>query len=927
MSQTISHPSTTARFVWCDDQIQSHNAFGLFRRRFTLDNVSGAALHLFAENLYRLWVNGSFVAAGPARFVASHPQYDSIDLTPWLRVGNNELLVEANHRGMNNFQSEPGQAGFIAWGECAGEDFATPGHWETLRSQAWDEGAQPYSFAQSAIEIVDIAVREREHAVAWSSALPVQNSEHWGMLEPRELPMPSMERRTPDKLVLLAGCAAAHRVGFRAPVERSMPGYGGRLFEFEFFVHTQADRVVEIRSQWLRLCHESDFVAWEKDARSMFADTAQVHLSAGWNRFHGSTSVTQSNWPVMLEVPADLILRDQPTLESINTMRYRVHAPGVTTDEIYPEPCADLENVAGQWFTVRGNQAHSPATEMCWDRIVQAGVPKLTWPVIFPNAPTGTATLVLDMGREFLGHVRFDMEAPVGCIVDVAFDEVLQEDGSLKIFRSNPFVHNADRYRTKAGRQTIHGFHERGGRYIQITVRGVHEPVVLHGLEIIQKTLPLESTGHFVCDDEVLNWTWRACVLTEQESLSDGWIDPWRERGLYLGDALVESKVTSKYTADLRPTRWALRLWHRAQRANGQMPDVVPSWYHGKTLTDYTLIYVLLLHDYWMSSGDREFIEEVWDSVGRIFASPVWRVRDGGLWEAHPGEGAVFGDWGAQPEEKIGVNGILNALRVRALDCASQLALYTGRDSEARHYQREAARVRNAFAHVLWDGARGCYAAAKLESKLLDVPSAHANTLAVAYSIGSSDQIHGALTYLLERLKLNLTQESGRMDLYFLHFVFEALYAHGLAEVAENTMRSHYRIMRDAGAWTVWETLGRGSVGLGSYCHGWSATAAVWISERILGVRPDPVDPKGRVLIAPEAATLDRAEGCAPHPAGPIHVAWEIKASELELRVDAPPGLVCELKPVGRLAGYRKKIFLNGKCLTAPTHGNLMGAC
>ena len=70
-----------------------------FRRSFTLASVPRVStLHLFADARYMLWVNGRYVARGPARFEPVAPEYDSLDLRPYLRPGRNGLAVLVSGR-------------------------------------------------------------------------------------------------------------------------------------------------------------------------------------------------------------------------------------------------------------------------------------------------------------------------------------------------------------------------------------------------------------------------------------------------------------------------------------------------------------------------------------------------------------------------------------------------------------------------------------------------------------------------------------------------------------------------------------------------------------------------------------------------------------------------------------------------------------
>ncbi|MGB2824885.1 MAG: alpha-L-rhamnosidase, partial [Phycisphaerae bacterium] len=106
-----------AKYIWSDPEGEGRNRWVLFRREFRLAGrpVSGA-LNIFADTRYRLSVNGRVVCHGPARFFVAGPEYDTVDLTPYLRPGRNAIAAIVNSYGCLNFHSEISLGGLIAWG-------------------------------------------------------------------------------------------------------------------------------------------------------------------------------------------------------------------------------------------------------------------------------------------------------------------------------------------------------------------------------------------------------------------------------------------------------------------------------------------------------------------------------------------------------------------------------------------------------------------------------------------------------------------------------------------------------------------------------------------------------------------------------------------------------------------------------------------
>ncbi|HSI84839.1 MAG TPA: amylo-alpha-1,6-glucosidase [Candidatus Methylacidiphilales bacterium] len=963
-----------ARYVWRDDTGAGRNVFAIFVRRlnFSTSPIS-FPFHLFADSLYRLRVNGRIVGFGPARFLPEYPEYDSYDLAPWLHAGENTVMVEVNSRGAPCYQAIQSKGGFIAWGGIHEEiprsqgtyhvtktfhvpghlssgipalqtGMSTPGAWLVAPGTAWDPDAEPYSFAQGPIEILDctqlpagypLCLSASAGTDGWAVPTLIAHQSHWGKLSSRAIAMPSMRRMIPLRIITLAPIRNGHvRHGFNAgneAVKARQP----------FFTHifSPIEQEADIGVFWGPLYLNGQELKHITCTLRGNRQNTRVSLRAGWNFLYGTPELLRSAWNWLMEFPDNLGLR-------LSALPIEDPAGGSVADEFaigpnfiaqtleslsktVPSSLEEVKNFPTQWRMVPGNK-NSPARELAWD------IPGPCWtdntdfdgPVVLqPPAESaghamqsGTSTLVLDFGGEYLGHASIEFECLEATIVDIGYDERLDENGTISYYRCNPFINSADRFKCAPGRHTLDAFHERGGRYLQITFRqqgpAPHtHAVTLHSAAIVQTTghyglapiaevetgTPILTEGWFRCSDKIFNWTWTACVDTLCASMADGWIDPWRERGMYIGDTIVEAAATRKFTSDTRLEAWSIRLWARGQFANGQIPDVVPSA-HQDPLCDYSLLWIVLLRNYWAATADSALVREVWPVVDRIFGSSVWlpSAEDGGLWETHS-ECFVFVDWGHAPDERKGVNAVLNAFRLRALECSAELATAIGLSTESTRYRREADSVRAAFSRIFWDDEMGRFAACKLDGALSLGPAMHANALALAYRIATPAQEASVIAYLREGLQRNLELPPGWINFYFFYYLFDGLYQAGKSSLVEEAIRSHYGLMLNRGAWTLWENLSTAIANRGSLCHGWTCSPMIYFSEHVLGVRPVHPGDDTHLLIAPESDTLDWAEGAVPHRLGVVEVSWRAEGRCLHLRVDAPVGVRVTIKPAGRL--------------------------
>jgi hypothetical protein len=522
---------------------------------------------------------------------------------------------------------------------------------------------------------------------------------------------------------------------------------------------------------------------------------------------------------------------------------------------------------------------------------------------------------VFDLGVAWLGHTFVEITAPSGTIVDIGNAEFLRPDGMIEMYGSHWGVNNADRFTCRGGRQRFESFHHRGGRYLQVSVRGSNAPVTLHRVGVRETVLPFELAGAFESSDPVFTWAFRAGVATMVPTMGDAFVDPWRERGVYIGDTLVEFHAARAMHADAALTRRCLKVWADGQRPDGQMFDVAPAWKE-HPLADYTLIWVLILRDYWAATGDVAFVKSVWPCIDRIFASPLWKPAASGLWIA--GEAYPFCDWGIERENRTGESSVLNAFRVGARDAAAELAQVLGRPREAAAHRKEAAAGRRAF-QSLWREDLGRYAAN--EAAKPSVRNLHGNALALLFNIAPPAREKLLLPWFLQELAHNTDHPKGRMEPYYLYFVCEALFARGLVAEAEHAIREHWGRMQhppernDLGSFgpihapahtlTLWETLNRH----GSQCHGWACTPQHVFATRTLGVRNVPGKPDS-ITIEPDSATLAWASGSVPHRRGTIHVAWERQGSILDVRIRLPGGVKAEVRPGKSFANLTARLSI-----------------
>jgi hypothetical protein len=111
-----------------------------FRRSFRLADVPAAfVVHLSADSRYKLFVNGELVGLGPARSDLAHWNFDTYDLAPFLRRGDNVLAALVWNQGeWNGLAQHSYRTAFILQGDSAAESIVnTDERWKVAKDEAY----------------------------------------------------------------------------------------------------------------------------------------------------------------------------------------------------------------------------------------------------------------------------------------------------------------------------------------------------------------------------------------------------------------------------------------------------------------------------------------------------------------------------------------------------------------------------------------------------------------------------------------------------------------------------------------------------------------------------------------------------------------------------------------------------------------------
>ena len=131
--------SWTARWISVPGAGAQDYGVYYFRKDVELAAVpADYVVHVTGDNRYKLYVNGTLVSLGPAKGDATHWNYETVDLAPYLRAGKNVIAALVYHEGREKPDSQISvAAGFLLQGEGNARGLYTDRSWKCFADKAY----------------------------------------------------------------------------------------------------------------------------------------------------------------------------------------------------------------------------------------------------------------------------------------------------------------------------------------------------------------------------------------------------------------------------------------------------------------------------------------------------------------------------------------------------------------------------------------------------------------------------------------------------------------------------------------------------------------------------------------------------------------------------------------------------------------------
>jgi len=497
--------------------------------------------------------------------------------------------------------------------------------------------------------------------------------------------------------------------------------------------------------------------------------------------------------------------------------------------------------------------------------------------------PNGKGGLIADFGKETYGFPVFENitgsgrvriiygESEKEALADGLFDDKLViKPNAADVWEYLDF-RATDRLRLKD---------TRAFRYINVVP--VSGDVKVGGIAMEREyNADLKVRGAFECDDAKLNEIWRVCEYTLQLTAREFLIDGIkRDRWVWSGDA-KQSALLSYYVYGerevVRRTLWALR-------------GKDPVWRHINTISDYTFYWFEMVWEYYLYTGDGDFLKEIYPMMKTLMQFVESRVakEDDGWYVTKPNDW-TFVDWAPKAlENGKGPVALLQMLLQRAYAALAEVARTQGDQETSARYAAKAEALKRRIVPAFWNDAQGglVHALGK-DGRQLGQFTRYANMFGIFYDYFDKAQTAS----VIDRCLLN-DKVMPIVTPYMRFYELEAHCAIGRQAEVTKEMRSYWGGMLDLGATSFWElydprekgdqhyamygrTFGR------SFCHAWGASPAYLLGRYYLGVTPTKPG-FAAYAVHPNLGGLKWLRGKVPTPDGEIAV--EVRDGQATVR-------------------------------------------
>ena len=417
-------------------------------------------------------------------------------------------------------------------------------------------------------------------------------------------------------------------------------------------------------------------------------------------------------------------------------------------------------------------------------------------------------------------------------------------------------------------------------RYLDLDITTADAPITLESLTAQFTAYPFKELATFNSPDPDLTKIWDISWRTARDDAHETYMDtPYYEQLQYIGDTRIQALISYTVAGDDRLARQAIEAFDASRIPEGITRSRYPSSLP-QSIPTFSLLYVGMLHDYWMYRPDPEFVRTLVPGTRTIldwfshYEAPDGLLRKLPWWS--------FIDWVNQGEtptyDADGESCMTTLEYLGALNDAAGLEAALGDPTLASRYQIRATHVRTGLYVACWNPSRGLIA----DNPDQKVFSQQANILGVLYDVIPQDRQQEVLKQMLAIEPGTTPNGTLSASYYFRFYLARALDHAGMADEYLASIDPWRKLLPlHFSTWPETPAPTR------SDSHAWSAHPIYDLLTLVAGI--EPASPGfATVRIAPHLGNLPSLTATYSHPQGNIKVKYERKGSDFHGEITLP---------------------------------------
>ncbi len=429
-------------------------------------------------------------------------------------------------------------------------------------------------------------------------------------------------------------------------------------------------------------------------------------------------------------------------------------------------------------------------------------------------------------------------------------------------------------------------------RYVNIVC---DNGISIDSASMLYEYADVKQRGTFTCSDDLINKIYETSKYTLELNTREFFIDGIkRDRWVWSGDA-YQSYLMNYYSYFDNPTVTRTMMALRGK-------DPVTG--HINTILDYTFYWFISVYDYYLYTGDKNFIEQFYPRMKSLMDYCQSRRNKNGLVEGLSGDW-TFIDWAAGLSKK-GEISFEQMLFARSLETMSLCAEIANDQANAADYKKQAADLKEKIFTIYWNNQKNALVHSRVDGKQTDNVTRYANMFGIFFNYFTDQQKQAVKQHVL------LNDSIQKITTPYMRFYeLEALCAMGEQSYVLKEMKSYWGGMLNLGATSFWEEYNPSKTGAEhlamygrkfgkSLCHAWGASPIYLLGKYYLGVSPTKPGYE-TYLVQPQLGGLQWMQGKVPTPNGDI----ELYCSTKQIKIKAAAGvgtlrIKSKTKPTGK---------------------------